>query len=132
MRYASAEGITISGAPDRGGITARGNLRPTDAEGDDMTDLLQTPLHAFHIEHGAKMVPFAGYDMPVQYAAGVMKEHSQTRENAGLFDVSHMGQVIVRGNPCARADPYTPKGVQITELQIILHPKTGQDFVDVG
>tara|TARA_R110002167_G_scaffold100794_3_gene262834 strand:+ start:21107 stop:22327 length:1221 start_codon:yes stop_codon:yes gene_type:complete len=103
MRRASAEGITISGAPDRGGITAWGNLRPTDAEGDDMTDLLQTPLHAFHIEHAAKMVPFAGYDMPVQYAAGVMKEHSQTRENAGLFDVSHMGQVIVRGPDYASA-----------------------------
>tara|TARA_R110002051_G_scaffold70726_7_gene127291 strand:- start:30267 stop:31382 length:1116 start_codon:yes stop_codon:yes gene_type:complete len=62
-----------------------------------MTDLLHTPLYAFHIENGAKMVPFAGYDMPVQYAAGVMKEHNQTRESAGLFDVSHMGQVIVRG-----------------------------------
>ena len=49
------------------------------------------------------MVPFAGYDMPVQYAAGVMKEHSQTRENAGLFDVSHMGQVIVRGPDYASA-----------------------------
>ena len=82
---------------DRGGITAWGNLRPTDAEGDEMTDLLHTPLYAFHIENGAKMVPFAGYDMPVQYAAGVMKEHNQTRESAGLFDVSHMGQVIVRG-----------------------------------
>jgi len=62
-----------------------------------MTDLLQTPLHALHVELGAKMVPFAGYDMPVQYALGVMKEHNHTREKAGLFDVSHMGQVILRG-----------------------------------
>ena len=58
--------------------------------------LLKTPLHALHIELGARMVPFAGYDMPVQYPAGVMKEHLHTRAAAGLFDVSHMGQVILR------------------------------------
>ncbi|MFD1744407.1 glycine cleavage system aminomethyltransferase GcvT [Rhizobium helianthi] len=55
-----------------------------------------TPLHSLHISLGARMVPFAGYDMPVQYAAGVLKEHLHTRAKAGLFDVSHMGQVIVR------------------------------------
>ena len=54
--------------------------------------LKKTPLHALHAELGAKMVPFAGYDMPVQYPLGVMKEHVHTREKAGLFDVSHMGQ----------------------------------------
>lgn len=58
-----------------------------------MADLLHTPLHALHIELGAKMVPFAGYDMPVQYPLGVLKEHLHTRTAAGLFDVSHMGQV---------------------------------------
>ena len=68
-----------------------------------MSDLLQTPLHAFHVENGAKMVPFAGYDMPVQYPLGVMKEHTHTRAAAGLFDVSHMGQVIVRGADYASA-----------------------------
>ncbi|MEL6620101.1 MAG: glycine cleavage system aminomethyltransferase GcvT [Pseudomonadota bacterium] len=62
-----------------------------------MSDLLHTPLHDLHLNLGAKMVPFAGYEMPVQYPLGVMKEHTQTREKAGLFDVSHMGQVIVRG-----------------------------------
>ena len=62
-----------------------------------MTDLRQTPLHALHLSLGAKMVPFAGYDMPVQYGLGVMKEHIHTRAKAGLFDVSHMGQVIVKG-----------------------------------
>ena len=62
-----------------------------------MADLKQTPLHALHVALGAKMVPFAGYDMPVQYDLGVMKEHLHTRAKAGLFDVSHMGQVIVRG-----------------------------------
>lgn len=63
-----------------------------------MTALLQTPLHALHLELGAKMVEFAGYDMPVQYGPGVMKEHLHTREAAGLFDVSHMGQVILRAD----------------------------------
>ncbi|KIN73352.1 glycine cleavage system aminomethyltransferase GcvT [Sulfitobacter guttiformis] len=62
-----------------------------------MSDLLHTPLHDLHIALGAKMVPFAGYAMPVQYPSGVMKEHSHTREKAGLFDVSHMGQVILSG-----------------------------------
>lgn len=62
-----------------------------------MTDLLTTPLHALHLELGAKMVPFAGYDMPVQYPAGIMAEHLHTRDKAGLFDVSHMGQVILTG-----------------------------------
>ncbi len=60
-------------------------------------ELLRLPLHELHVELGAKMVPFAGYEMPVQYPAGVMKEHLHTREQAGLFDVSHMGQVILRG-----------------------------------
>ena len=59
--------------------------------------LKQTPFYDLHLELGAKMVPFAGYDMPVQYQAGVMKEHLHTRSKAGLFDVSHMGQLILRG-----------------------------------
>ncbi|HEX5933020.1 MAG TPA: glycine cleavage system aminomethyltransferase GcvT [Pseudorhizobium sp.] len=63
---------------------------------DQSPALKQTPLHALHLSLGAKMVPFAGYDMPVQYPAGVLKEHLHTRSAAGLFDVSHMGQVIVR------------------------------------
>ncbi|WP_089265674.1 glycine cleavage system aminomethyltransferase GcvT [Tardiphaga sp. OK246] len=58
--------------------------------------LKQTPLHALHIARGGKMVPFAGYDMPVQYATGVLKEHLHTRAAAGLFDVSHMGQLTLR------------------------------------
>lgn len=63
---------------------------------DDHSTLKQTPLHALHVSLGARMVPFAGYDMPVQYPAGVMKEHLHTRSAAGLFDVSHMGQIILR------------------------------------
>ena len=62
-----------------------------------MDDMKQTPLYDLHVELGAKMVPFAGYAMPVQYPLGVMKEHQHTREAAGLFDVSHMGQVILSG-----------------------------------
>ncbi|MGR9211638.1 glycine cleavage system aminomethyltransferase GcvT [Rhizobium leguminosarum] len=63
---------------------------------DDTAALKKTPLHALHLSLGARMVPFAGYDMPVQYPAGVMKEHLHARAEAGLFDVSHMGQVIVK------------------------------------
>ncbi|MFP3517248.1 glycine cleavage system aminomethyltransferase GcvT [Pseudomonas sp. SIMBA_077] len=65
--------------------------------------LLRTPLHALHLELGARMVPFAGYDMPVQYPLGVMKEHQHTREQAGLFDVSHMGQILLIGADAAKA-----------------------------
>lgn len=64
-----------------------------------MSDLLRTPLFDLHVGLGAKMVPFAGYEMPVQYSLGVMKEHVQTRTKAGLFDVSHMGQVRIDGAP---------------------------------
>lgn len=66
-----------------------------------MSDLLRTPLYDLHRELGARMVPFAGYDMPVQYPAGVMAEHLHTRAQAGLFDVSHMGQVILGGRGAA-------------------------------
>jgi len=58
-------------------------------------DLIKTKLHAKHVSLGAKMVEFAGYDMPVQYPMGVLKEHLHTREKAGLFDVSHMGQCFI-------------------------------------
>jgi aminomethyltransferase len=60
------------------------------------SQLKQTPLHALHVISGGKMVPFAGYDMPVQYATGVLREHLHTRNSAGLFDVSHMGQIALR------------------------------------
>jgi aminomethyltransferase len=62
-----------------------------------MSELLHLPLEELHVALGAKMVPFAGYAMPVQYGLGVMQEHLHTRKSAGLFDVSHMGQVILRG-----------------------------------
>ena len=66
-------------------------------------DLLKTPLHALHLALGARMVPFAGYSMPVQYPAGLMAEHIHTRAAAGLFDVSHMGQLRLEGGDAATA-----------------------------
>lgn len=68
-----------------------------------MSELNTTPLYDLHLEHGGKMVPFAGYSMPVQYASGVRKEHLHTREHAGLFDVSHMGQLRLHGEHAAAA-----------------------------
>ncbi len=62
---------------------------------DDHQDLQRTPLYGRHVAAGAKMVPFAGYEMPVQYPMGVLKEHLWTREKSGLFDVSHMGQAYL-------------------------------------
>ena len=73
------------------------------------TILKTTPLTEAHVAAGAKMVPFAGYSMPVQYAEGVLKEHLWTRENAGAFDVSHMGQAWLRGvAPLAAFEEVTP------------------------
>ena len=66
-------------------------------------DLLQTPLHDLHLRLGARMVPFAGYAMPVQYGAGLMAEHKHCRAAAALFDVSHMGQVLLVGADSAAA-----------------------------
>ncbi len=65
--------------------------------------LLRTPLYDLHVSLGAKMVPFAGYEMPVQYPTGILKEHIHTRTQAGLFDVSHMGQVCLHGPDAAAA-----------------------------
>lgn len=66
-------------------------------------ELLKTPLHALHVELGARLVPFAGYSMPVQYPTGLIAEHRHTREAAGLFDVSHMGQLELVGPDAAAA-----------------------------
>ncbi len=76
-------------------------------------DLLETPLAALHRELGGRMVPFAGYAMPVQYPAGIMAEHLHTRAAAGLFDVSHMGQAELVGEGAAAAlEALTPADVQ--------------------
>ncbi|HUY69292.1 MAG TPA: glycine cleavage system aminomethyltransferase GcvT, partial [Alphaproteobacteria bacterium] len=63
----------------------------------------RTPLYDLHSELGGKMVPFAGYEMPVQYPAGIIKEHLHTRAAAGFFDISHMGQIRLEGGGDVRA-----------------------------
>jgi aminomethyltransferase len=88
---------------------------------EDQSLLKHTPLHALHIARGGKMVPFAGYDMPVQYAAGVLREHLHTREAAGLFDVSHMGQIALR-----------PKSGKVEDAALALERLVPQDVLAVA
>ncbi len=77
--------------------------------------LARTPLYALHLELGAKMVPFAGYHMPVQYPSGIIEEHKHTRTHAGLFDVSHMGQIRLRGSGAAALESLVP--VDVIDLE---------------
>ena len=65
---------------------------------------LKTALYNLHLKHGAKFVPFAGYQMPIQYSKGIIEEHKSTRENAGIFDVSHMGQLFIKGDDSLTKD----------------------------
>jgi aminomethyltransferase len=99
--------VNLSGKPDsRGSPWFDGHvvyLPPENAVSATDTPLLKTPLHALHLELGARMVPFAGYSMPVQYPSGLMAEHLHTRTSAGLFDVSHMGQLRLVGPDAAAA-----------------------------
>jgi len=74
----------------------------------DNVPLRRTPLYPLHIARGAKMVPFAGYEMPVQYPSGIIAEHLHTRSQAGLFDVSHMGQVALHGATAAMLETLVP------------------------
>ena len=66
------------------------------SEAHQKAPLLRTPLYKFHVERGARLVAFAGYEMPVQYPTGILSEHLHTRTAVGLFDVSHMGQIELR------------------------------------
>jgi len=80
------------------------------------TPLQKTPLHALHVSLGARMVPFAGYDMPVQYPTGIVAEHLHTRSQAGLFDVSHMGQARLDGAGAAQAlERLVPGDIQVVK-----------------
>src|ERR1700761_3973144 len=85
-----------------------------------LSSLKRTPLHALHVALGGKMVPFAGYEMPVQYATGVLKEHLHTRSAAGLFDVSHMGQIALR-----------PKSGKVEDAALALERLVPQDIVAI-
>ena len=88
---------------------------------EDQSQLKRTPLHALHLARGGKMVPFAGYDMPVQYAAGVLREHLHTRSSAALFDVSHMGQIALR-----------PKSGKLEDAALALERLVPQDILGVA
>src|SRR5258707_2858726 len=87
----------------------------------DESSLLRTPLHALHVARGGKLVPFAGYEMPVQYPAGVLREHLHTRGHAGLFDVSHMGQLGLR-----------PKSGKVLDAALELERLVPADIVAVA
>ena len=88
----------VSGSLDRasGAVLSWGDQMPLDAS--------STPLHVLHLRHGARMVPFAGYALPLHYPAGLIAEHLHTRKAAGLFDVSHMGQIRLKPGPGGMAD----------------------------
>jgi glycine cleavage system T protein (aminomethyltransferase) len=87
----------------------------------DASELKCTPLHALHLARGGKMVPFAGYEMPVQYPPGVLKEHLHTRTAAGLFDVSHMGQIALR-----------PKSGKVSDAALALERLVPQDILGIA
>jgi aminomethyltransferase len=92
-----------------------------DDQSSPQSQLKRTPLHALHVARGGKMVPFAGYDMPVQYAAGVLREHLHTRNAAGLFDVSHMGQIALH-----------PKSGKVEDAALALERLVPQDILGVA
>ncbi len=92
-----------------------------DDQSSPQSQLKRTPLHALHVARGGKMVPFAGYDMPVQYAAGVLREHLHTRNGAGLFDVSHMGQIALH-----------PKSGKVEDAALALEQLVPQDILGVA
>jgi aminomethyltransferase len=89
--------------------------------GDDLSTLKTTPLQGLHAACGGKMVPFAGFEMPVQFAPGVLREHLHTRTAAGLFDVSHMGQIALR-----------PKSGRLEDAALALERLVPQDILGVA
>ena len=91
------------------------------ARDDQSSQLKRTPLHALHLASGGKMVAFAGYDMPVQFSTGVLREHLHTRKAAGLFDVSHMGQIALR-----------PKSGKVEDAALALERLVPQDILSVA
>jgi aminomethyltransferase len=97
-------------------------------------DLLKTPLHALHVELGARMVPFAGYDMPVQYPTGLMAEHHWCRHSAALFDVSHMGQLRLLGDDAPAAletlVPVDVVGLAVGKQRYALFTNTSGGLLD--
>src|ERR1700686_1364622 len=92
-----------------------------DGQSSSPSPLKRTPLHALHLARGGKMVPFGGYDMPVQYAAGGLREDLHTCNAAGLFDVSHMGQIALR-----------PKSGKVEDAALALERLVPQDILGVA
>src|SRR5258705_9229059 len=123
----SADGIILSGTATDGASTGFRGIFLGNREGPMMlarepeTSLKRTPLHALHVASGGKMVPFAGYDMPVQFATGVLREHLHTRSSAGLFDVSHMGQIALR-----------PKSGKVEDAALALERLVPQDMLGLA
>ena len=83
-------------------------------------EIKKTALNLLHKKYGAKFVPFAGYEMPIQYSSGILEEHKTTREKAGIFDVSHMGQLFIKGNKSLADDlerifPTNLKDIQVNQ-----------------
>jgi aminomethyltransferase len=111
LRQVFAKGIVLSRSREGPVMLAR----------DETSPLKRTPLHALHAACGGKMVPFAGYDMPVQYGTGVLREHLHTRASAGLFDVSHMGQIALR-----------PKSGKVGDAALALERLVPQDIVAIA
>ena len=91
------------------------------AEAGAAPELQRTPLHTAHLRLGARMVPFAGYDMPVQYSGGIIKEHLHTRAAAGLFDVSHMGQIALH-----------PRSGRVADAALALEALVPGDMVGIA
>src|SRR5690606_37012541 len=116
--------VRISQVPGQRGRTAKPSAGSTltlfakgPLLGDTAENLKVTPLNALHKELGARMVPFAGYEMPVQYPTGILTEHKHTRAAAGLFDVSHMGQVRITGDDPAKAlEALVPGDIQSLDV----------------
>src|ERR1043166_7923524 len=107
----------------------------------------RTTLYGWHVAKGARMVPFAGYEMPVQYPDGIIAEHKHTRTAASIFDVSHMGQVVLHGEAAAKAlERFIPSDARalkpgqmryttllnewggVVDDLIVIHPDSGNDF----
>src|SRR5579884_2244364 len=93
MSQADTETAEHTQPPPEAAAIASGDAPPQP----EPAPLKHTPLHSLHVTRGARMVPFAGYDMPVQYPDGIIAEHNHVRAEAGLFDVSHMGQAFLVG-----------------------------------
>jgi aminomethyltransferase len=98
--------VNLSGSTTEGAAAGRFGVRSVGgnvALASAAAPLKRTPLHSLHLALGAKMVPFAGYEMPLQYPSGILNEHLHTRSKAGLFDVSHMGQLRLAGGDPVKA-----------------------------